>query len=357
MKIPWVYSDSPDQRSSGRAAQFSQIDRLACPHCVEAPLVRESIGKLICRQCSTSYPVQDGIPILLRDTSRRSKLENIDYDSVHRIDEPACTRLYERWRRILDRYNVKGGEVLEVGCGTGFLTFGLLQANEFRNVTATDISLKFLRVLKTRTAKLAQVPELYVSDANFLPFLSQSYDAIVGNSVLHHFLEFERTLASCARILRPGGIAVFFEPVLQGKAIIAFLTDLLLRIDQSFDLETFDKEERVRLERLVNHQVVVPTLRHNRKRLASMEDKYIFDTSELQRIAQDAGFRSFSSFNQDAPAMRGYKPYLSRALSLHGVSPAQIKKFDFIFDSFARTLSDTLGTGISTPMKYLVFER
>jgi uncharacterized protein YbaR (Trm112 family) len=40
---------------------------LACPACEARPPVRldGSKGKLICTQCGRSYPIRDGIPILL----------------------------------------------------------------------------------------------------------------------------------------------------------------------------------------------------------------------------------------------------------------------------------------------------
>lgn len=42
------------------------LDLLACPSEDHAPL-RESDGALVCTFCGSSFPVQDGIPVLLLD--------------------------------------------------------------------------------------------------------------------------------------------------------------------------------------------------------------------------------------------------------------------------------------------------
>jgi len=41
------------------------LDLLACPVC-KAPLTMKGDSSLRCGQCKVTYPIQDGIPILLR---------------------------------------------------------------------------------------------------------------------------------------------------------------------------------------------------------------------------------------------------------------------------------------------------
>ncbi len=50
--------------------------------------------------------------------------------------------------------------------------------------------------------------------------------------MLHHLRSPARALAECARVLRPHGVALFFEPFLGGNRIVAATFQALLDLDQ-----------------------------------------------------------------------------------------------------------------------------
>jgi len=43
------------------------LDILACPQCKTAVVADDSHSRLICNACQLSYPVRDGIPVMLLD--------------------------------------------------------------------------------------------------------------------------------------------------------------------------------------------------------------------------------------------------------------------------------------------------
>ena len=47
------------------------LEILACPECQSD--VKLENGKIVCHGCGRSYPIKDGIPILLVDESDRTK--------------------------------------------------------------------------------------------------------------------------------------------------------------------------------------------------------------------------------------------------------------------------------------------
>ncbi|MGH9421277.1 MAG: class I SAM-dependent methyltransferase, partial [Thermoanaerobaculia bacterium] len=49
------------------------------------------------------------------------------------------------------------------------------------------------------------------ADAEDLPFGDASFDRVCGCSILHH-LDIDRALREVRRVLRPGGVAIFYEP-------------------------------------------------------------------------------------------------------------------------------------------------
>jgi SAM-dependent methyltransferase len=67
--------------------------------------------------------------------------------------------------------------------------------------------------------------KFYAGDAHNVPFADNSFDVVVGRSILHH-LDFERALREITRILRPGGRAIFVEPLGDNPAgkLIRWLT-------------------------------------------------------------------------------------------------------------------------------------
>jgi malonyl-CoA O-methyltransferase len=98
------------------------------------------------------------------------------------------------------------GTLLELGCGTGFLTSGLLKSG--RLIVALDIALPMLQVTRT---KLAGTPHVcYVcADAEQLPLNGQIVDSVFSNLALQWCINLEAVFTDIKRVLKPGGRLVF----------------------------------------------------------------------------------------------------------------------------------------------------
>ncbi len=103
-----------------------------------------------------------------------------------------------------------GKEVLELGCGGGELTARLVDGGA--RVTAVDASAGQVASagrLLARHRRGAEVRFLEApAEETGLP--SASFDVIVGKWILHH-LDVRRAVPEVARLLKPGGRAVFYE--------------------------------------------------------------------------------------------------------------------------------------------------
>lgn len=101
--------------------------------------------------------------------------------------------------------------VLELGCGHGDLTEGLLRAGH--RVTVLDRSEGMLTATKDRCQSH---PALVTVQADVLDFLEKqgpAFDAIVGMGILHHcVLDLEKTLRLMAVRLTENGRGFFWEP-------------------------------------------------------------------------------------------------------------------------------------------------
>jgi SAM-dependent methyltransferase len=101
----------------------------------------------------------------------------------------------------------RDARILEVGCGIGDYTRGLAQ-NTAGRVVSLDVAPGL--VAHAETARPGNVRFL-AADVESLPFASGTFDAVVGNAVLHH-LRLDRTVPEMLRVLKPGGRLCFAEP-------------------------------------------------------------------------------------------------------------------------------------------------
>ena len=153
------------------------------------------------------------------------------------------------------RYNfiIKGltpeAKVLEVGAGTGLQTKGLLQY--FKDVTGIDISPDLLKVAEQR----APGAHYLVMDAHKPDFAAETFDAVVGVSILHH-LDWDMALKNIYSVLKPGGVIRFSEPNLLNPQI--FL------------------------------QKNIPALK---RMVGDSPDEYAFTKWSIERSLREAGFR------------------------------------------------------------------
>lgn len=104
------------------------------------------------------------------------------------------------------------GRLLEVGCGPAVMTPDLL-AMGFQ-VQGVDVSPEMLRRARLRMAghPLAQRCRFSAGDFEQLAFPDACFDAVLAMGVLEYLPSYGRALRNAARVLKPGGIAVFTLP-------------------------------------------------------------------------------------------------------------------------------------------------
>lgn len=125
------------------------------------------------------------------------------------------------WQRDLGRSlrvafdwlgELRGQRVLELGCGPGDYT--IMLARRGAEVTAVDIAPSSLQITRRRAGLngVAQAVRPLWMPAETLALPAASFDWVVGFGLLHH-ADPARLGPEIRRVLRPGGRALFREPL------------------------------------------------------------------------------------------------------------------------------------------------
>ena len=127
--------------------------------------------------------------------------------TVH--DAAGYEQLMGRWSQklaplFIDFAGLADGEqILDVGCGTGSLTFALAKAADLGEIAAIDYSPVFVQeAIRRNTDPRIKIRQ---ADACDLPFEGGKFDRALALLVLHFVPEAGRAVAEMRRVVRPGG--------------------------------------------------------------------------------------------------------------------------------------------------------
>jgi SAM-dependent methyltransferase len=136
--------------------------------------------------------------------------------------------------------DVRGQHVLDFGCGTG--ADSTLIAARGALVTSMDISPDLLELAEQRVQLdgFGSAITTLCGSAHEIPLPDNSVDVVFGNAILHH-VDLQLAAHEIHRVLKPGGRAVFKEPMRNSRAI-AFLRRLIPY--QAADVSPFERPLR-----------------------------------------------------------------------------------------------------------------
>jgi ubiquinone/menaquinone biosynthesis C-methylase UbiE len=120
----------------------------------------------------------------------------------------AYERQMGRWSRrlaepFLDFAGVSAGEeVLDVGCGTGSLTYAIPKRANVRSIQGVDLTPAFIDAAKSKSSD-ARI-DFRVADVCALPFPDATFDRVLSLLCLHFVPKTEVAVRELRRVARPG---------------------------------------------------------------------------------------------------------------------------------------------------------
>jgi SAM-dependent methyltransferase len=142
--------------------------------------------------------------------NRWAKTIDINDLTVYQAFEGPVSPEYRLAIELLGEINNK--KILNPGCGAGEEAVYL--AKKGANVWAVDISQGMLNVVEQLSKKFKVSGKVVIRKDNVekLSFKNNTFDLILGNSILHH-VSIDRSLPELYRVLKKQGKAVFVEPL------------------------------------------------------------------------------------------------------------------------------------------------
>lgn len=309
-------------------------DLIQCPVCGFASFLGAA-----CRSCGFEIENVDNIFDLRTDKSFDTLLDLDSYDEGHGIVKQVNSALCDVYCRLLEKDGLTPqGTLLEIACGSGLLTASILASGRFKTVHCGDISHGFMTKMVHRIAQVetSTKVEKYLFDANNLPFKDQSFDFVFGNSVLHHFATFENTVRDVFRVLKPGGAAVFAEPIFDSHSFMSLAAGLIVRSPDAKTSRGLTPRHLAALSILKDRAgQKMRNLKSDRTGLRNIEDKFQFPVMFLRELGARNGFSKVIFSDNDGSFKLGEaaKSGIIRAFRQIGLATEPLDVFQHVFDA------------------------
>ena len=144
--------------------------------------------------------------------------------------------------------NIRGKQILDVGCEAGYLTIKLAQKGA--RVTAIDLIEEPINQLRQLLKDQPLKINLRVADATKLPFAGNSFDIILATEVIEHITRLEKFVTGAFRVLKPGGkLLVTFpnENLRQKLYPVVSLFGIKAELENEVTLNNFRSEKILKL--------------------------------------------------------------------------------------------------------------
>lgn len=171
----------------------------------------EFVDGWTCPSCSWSPHFMDGFYSFSPELADEN--DGLDSSAHHHLNELQDKSFWFRKRNqiiqdIVGRFFTNAMDVLEIGCGSGYVLSGIREVLGSARLTATEIYLNGLAYAANRVNPPSQ---FFQMDARHIPF-KHEFDLVGAFDVLEHIDEDELVIKNIRNALKPGGGLIITVP-------------------------------------------------------------------------------------------------------------------------------------------------
>lgn len=200
-------------------------------------------GDIITEGILCRYGLQEGDRMSIDETRREFEASFVEAQFYNKQTQDS-----EHLEKILSAIQIKNDRrILDIGCGSGYLTFPIAKMNQDAQVIGLDIVTNTLKQNEERAEADGLCNLKFVSyDGMTFPFKDASFDLVVSRYALHHFPEIEKSMCEVARVLKPGGRLFISDPRPNDCDHTRFVDDYM-QLKKDGHIKFYTKDEWIRI--------------------------------------------------------------------------------------------------------------
>ncbi|HBR16346.1 MAG: hypothetical protein A3G39_05690 [Deltaproteobacteria bacterium RIFCSPLOWO2_12_FULL_43_16] len=132
-----------------------------------------------------------------------------NYDALALFQKEMAEELLNSFVLPLTTHHSPLTTILDIGCGTGFLTHGLARLLPQANIFGCDIAHEMIDVTRSKGQASGNKIYLLTADGGVLPYKDKAFDMAASNLVYQWIRDIKTAFSEARRVLKPGGIFVF----------------------------------------------------------------------------------------------------------------------------------------------------
>lgn len=154
-------------------------------------------------------------------------------------------------KAALDVLGKGNGLTLDVGTGKARMAYGLSKYGY--NVVSIENDKDILKCAREnlRESDIDKGVLLINGDAHSMPFLDDTFDAVVTYNAMHHMLDYKKALDEMVRVCKPGGNMLITELTQAGKE----------RVEAMHKLKGMHHEAKISIDDIIDYLLI----KHNIK--------------------------------------------------------------------------------------------
>lgn len=299
---------------------------------------------------------QDGIREFSSD--RAYNIDEESYDAIYKrgINVDQISAQGKAFKDFSENFGISNsGPLLEVGCGTGRLTSVILASGLFDQILVTDGSKAFTRITRRNMNTLhehgigrnidLEYGCLVDSDFNKLP--DDFFASVSMYAVLHHFLDWRKSIRDIKSKIKPGGSLFFGEPCYDFMLISGLLSKSFSYFAGQAGIE-LNEESQKKLRAMANAAKLRCSYAEAPK--VKQEDKHAFRIDDIISEGQKSGYEVsyFPNGNFSNPENKGfnfYKTAFHRFAVVNSFSEELLQQMDGFLNETLDYLNDVASSG------------